>query len=88
MYDIIGDIHGHADHLERLLVKLGYSQSGYYKHPERKVIFVGDFIDRGQRSWKLYPLLKMVDENSALAVMGNHEYNALCYHTKILRESF
>lgn len=25
----------------------------------------------------------MVDENSALAIMGNHEFNFLCYNTEI-----
>ena len=34
-YDIIGDIHGHADELEVLLQKLGYAlESGVYKHKE------------------------------------------------------
>jgi hypothetical protein len=43
MTDIIGDIHGHADKLEALLIKLGYSKSGNgFSHPERKVLFVGD----------------------------------------------
>ncbi len=26
MYDLIGDIHGHADELEQLLQKLGYTK--------------------------------------------------------------
>ncbi len=44
MYDIVGDIHGHADTLERLLDRLGYrEQRGVYRHPERKLIFVGDW---------------------------------------------
>ena len=35
MYDLIGDIHGHADALERLLQKLGYSrQQGVYRRPQ------------------------------------------------------
>ena len=50
MYDIIGDIHGHADELEKLLEKLDYSWTdGCYRHSNRKVIFLGDFIDRGLR---------------------------------------
>ena len=50
-YDIIGDIHGHADELEELLQKLGYQlRDGVYSHPEnRKVIFLGDYIDRGPK---------------------------------------
>lgn len=85
MYDIIGDIHGYADQLEELLKKLGYENgSGYYKHPERKVIFVGDLIDRGTKIRETLSIVKrMVDENSAMAVMGNHEFNFLCYNTEI-----
>lgn len=85
MYDIIGDIHGYADHLEKLLTKLGYeNKTGYYKHPERKVIFVGDFIDRGTKIRETLSIVKkMVDENSALAVIGNHEFNFLCYNIEI-----
>ena len=50
MIDFIGDIHGHADKLEELLVKLGYVKvNGAYSHPERKALFVGDYIDRGPK---------------------------------------
>lgn len=50
-YDIIGDIHGHADALEQSLQKMGYvRRAGVYAHPEgRHVLFVGDFIDRGPK---------------------------------------
>ncbi len=63
--------------------------SGYYKHPERKVIFVGDYIDRGPKIRETLSIVrKMVEEGSAFAIMGNHEYNALCYHTEISKEIF
>lgn len=40
-YDIIGDIHGHADALEELLQKLGYEKhKGVYQHSKHKVIFL------------------------------------------------
>lgn len=83
-YDIIGDIHGHADALERLLTKLGYSESnGYYSHPTRKVIFVGDFIDRGPKILRVLQIAEsMVTAGSALAVLGNHELNAIAYQTR------
>ena len=46
-YDIIGDIHGHSQSPGSILTKLGYkNQSGIYRHPSRKVIFLDDFIDR------------------------------------------
>ncbi|GAA4355368.1 metallophosphoesterase [Hymenobacter saemangeumensis] len=83
MYDLIGDIHGHADELHRLLAKLGYKpdSAGVYRHAEaRQVIFLGDFIDRGPAIRQtLQTVRAMVEGGSALAVMGNHEYNALAF---------
>lgn len=82
MYDVIGDIHGHADALRRLLVKLGYEQrDGGYWHPERKAVFVGDFVDRGPEIRGVLEIARtMVESGDALAVMGNHEFNAVAFH--------
>jgi hypothetical protein len=84
MYDLIGDIHGHADELIRLLEALGYENSGgVYKHADRKAIFVGDFIDRGPKIRQaLQTVRPMVEAGHALAVMGNHELNALAFHAE------
>jgi hypothetical protein len=89
-YDIIGDVHGHAETLESLLQKLGYAYLyGYYFHPDRTAIFLGDLIDRGPENFRTLEIVKtMVDKGSALIVMGNHEYNALCYHTRDTRGHF
>ena len=84
-YDIIGDIHGHYNDLLELLEKMGYSQSeqGHFYNPDRQAIFVGDYIDRGKNSRQVVQLVRAMQENgSAIALMGNHEYNAICYHTK------
>jgi hypothetical protein len=83
-YDIIGDIHGHADELEKLLKKLGYNlTNGTYEHPKkRKVIFLGDFINRGPKIRKTLHIVKnMCDAGNAEAIMGNHEFNAVCFAT-------
>lgn len=82
-YDIIGDIHGHADPLRALLEKLGYVETdGVYRHPERTVIFMGDFVDRGPKIRETLQIVKaMMDAGTARAVMGNHEYNAIAFHT-------
>lgn len=82
MIDLIGDIHGHADKLEELLLKMGYTKSkNGYSHPERTVLFVGDYIDRGPKIRETLQIVKaMVDNENAIALMGNHEYNALCFH--------
>ncbi len=59
MYDFIGDIHGHADKLEALLQQLGYQLvDGVYTHPQRKVIFVGDYIDRGPKIRETLQIIK------------------------------
>lgn len=84
MIDFIGDIHGHADELKQLLEKMGYTQKdNTYEHPERKVVFVGDYIDRGPKIRETLEVVKnMVDYGQATALMGNHEYNAICFHTE------
>jgi len=78
-YDIVGDIHGHADALRRLLDKLGYAAiDGVFRHPERKMIFVGDFIDRGPEQREVLRIARtMCEAGFASAVMGNHEFNAI-----------
>ncbi len=75
-YDIIGDVHGHAaTKLENLLVKMDYKLvNDTYQHETRKVIFVGDYIDRGGEEVKTIHIVRnMVKSGNALAIMGNHE---------------
>ena len=84
-FDIIGDVHGCFDELVDLLTKLGYSlepqsngtTSSRYsvKAPEgRKVIFLGDLVDRGPKiSEVLRLVMNMVDAGTALCVPGNHD---------------
>lgn len=83
MYDLIGDIHGHADELEALLSQMDYKQTATgWQHSSRKVIFLGDFVDRGPQQIESVALARtMVENQHALAVMGNHELNAIAYAT-------
>ncbi len=82
-YDLIGDIHGCARTLERLLELLGYRpQGGVWRHPQRQAIFLGDLVDRGPRIRQAVHLVyAMVEAGEALCIMGNHEYNALAWTT-------
>jgi hypothetical protein len=82
-YDIIGDIHGHADRLEALLKNLGYAiRNNAWRHPSRTVIFVGDFVDRGPGQLRTLEIVRgMLEAGSARAVMGNHEFNAIAWAT-------
>lgn len=85
MVDLIGDIHGHADKLEEILAIMGYvKEGGVYQHTEkRKLVFLGDYIDRGPKIRETLQIVKsMCDAGHARAIMGNHEFNAICFHTK------
>lgn len=84
-YDVIGDIHGHGEPLERLLHELGYSETdGAYRHRDRQVIFVGDLIDRGPAQLRVLEIARsMVDAGTAKIVMGNHEFNAIAWATPL-----
>ena len=79
MYDIIGDVHGYAQLLKKLLLELGYRKTpDGYSHPSRKAVFVGDFLNRGPQIRKSVKIVrKMVENGNALAILGNHELYAL-----------
>ncbi len=83
-FDIIGDVHGCADELQELLGKLGYavqwSEDGGERSvsvvpPDlRKVVFVGDLVDRGPNvPDALRIAMSMVRSGTAYVVQGNHE---------------
>jgi len=82
-FDVIGDVHGQSDKLKRLLAAMGYvDRKGTWSHPSRTAIFVGDFVDRGPDQIGTYRIARaMVEAGSAMAVMGNHEFNAIAFHT-------
>ena len=90
MYDIIGDIHGYCSKLKGLLTEMNYeNKNGAWRHSERKAIFVGDYIDRGPEIRETLELVRnMVDAGSAIALMGNHEYNAVAYAKQMTDGSF
>ena len=82
-YDIIGDVHGHADALRRLLLKLGYTElQDVFRHDTRKVIFVGDFVDRGPDQKGVLRIARnMCEAGTASSILGNHEFNAIAWAT-------
>ncbi len=79
-FDIIGDIHGCFPELQALLQKLGYSVTQHEYtftviHPQgRKVIFLGDLVDRGPNTPEVLRIvMDMVASGTALCVPGNHD---------------
>ncbi len=66
---VIGDIHGRRDALDGILDKLDHT------HPGARLVFAGDYIDRGPESAavldRLYRL--SVDRPDTVFLLGNHE---------------
>ncbi|WP_267617433.1 polynucleotide kinase-phosphatase [Gordonia bronchialis] len=86
-FDIIGDVHGCFGELCELLEELGATIRsdpsgtvlGVHDHPEgRRVVFVGDLVDRGPDTPAVLALvMSMVAAGQAICVRGNHEEKLL-----------
>src|SRR6185503_3424843 len=83
-FDIIGDVHGCADELVALLVKLGYgvqlagtgdARRAITTAPKgRRAFFVGDLVDRGPNSPDVLRIVMgLTDRGQAFSVIGNHD---------------
>jgi hypothetical protein len=82
-FDVIGDVHGQYDKLVAILKSMGYTHAGgAWRCTGRTAIFVGDLIDRGPKQLDTLGLVqRMVDAGTARCIMGNHEFNAIGWHT-------
>jgi protein phosphatase len=79
-FDIVGDVHGCYDELLALLSALGYVVENAGGRPRvthalgRKLVFVGDLVDRGPR---IPDVLKLVmactQDGTGFSVAGNHD---------------
>ncbi len=81
--DVIPDIHADLDRLTKTLTYLGYRESAScWAHPEGRIVaFLGDFIDGGDQNSVVISLVRAMQRHGhAIAIMGNHELNALLYH--------
>lgn len=90
-YDIIADIHGRFDKLTALMARLGYEKTGDCFTPPagHKALFLGDLIDTkpghpfpGGVHATLRAVKAMCDRGDALCLMGNHELNAIYFHSQ------
>lgn len=83
--DIIPDIHGQHDALISALTGLGWRRSGLsWTHPEpdRRLLFLGDLIDRGPQNVAVIRTVRsLIDDDRADLILGNHELNAMQFHT-------
>lgn len=80
---VIGDVHGHYKELKDLLNKINPD------FKQDKLIFLGDYIDRGPQSYKVIRLLIELQNNygkdHVVLLRGNHEDMAMdnIIHDKI-----
>lgn len=79
-FDIIGDVHGCFDEMNTLLQQLGYTVEAEGTEfrvvpPDgRRVVFVGDLVDRGPKIPEVLRLVMgMVKAGTAFCVPGNHD---------------
>lgn len=77
-FDIIGDVHGCFDELVELLRQLGcvVDQAAFTVQPApgRKLVFLGDLVDRGPKTPQVLKLvMNAVAHGAALCVPGNHD---------------
>lgn len=67
---VVGDIHGCADLLDEILEKIKADVRGR----QHDLVFVGDYIDRGEASNKVLARLHAIaGRNHVTCLMGNHE---------------
>lgn len=83
-FDIVGDVHGCADELVTLLARLDHTVElkgrsdtrlvAINGTSSRRIVFVGDYVDRGPRSPDVLRIvMALVEAGRALAIPGNHD---------------
>jgi serine/threonine protein phosphatase 1 len=70
---VIGDVHGHADLLEKLVEKTRVATPDF---DNRWLVFLGDFCDRGKKTRETleYIIRLVVHRPKTTSVMGNHDW--------------
>lgn len=93
-FDIIGDVHGCYDELIELIRALGYTVAPRAGEPEgacdlyspnttpdaapRKLLFLGDLVDRGPKTPAVLRfVMEQVERGRAICVPGNHDFKLI-----------
>ena len=76
---VIGDVHGCYNELKEMILTL--ETEGEYKKGIDKLVFLGDYIDRGDDSRLVIGFIRKLQEenDNVIALMGNHEDMLLNY---------
>lgn len=88
--DIVGDTHGLLNETIELLKSSGWVFKDFnFTHPDtsRKVLFLGDAIDRGTQSIELLQTIKnTVDNGVGYFILGNHEAKLMSVYQQYKKE--
>jgi serine/threonine protein phosphatase 1 len=81
---VIGDIHGCLDMLKRLIDKIEWNPAN------DRLIFIGDYIDRGENSKGVIDFILRLKKDSTLiqCLLGNHEQMFLDYLSGVDSQTF
>lgn len=81
---VVGDVHGCLEILKRLIDKIEWNSSN------DRLIFIGDYIDRGQDSKGVVDFILKLKKDSPLVqcLIGNHEQMFLDYLSGVDSQSF
>ena len=81
---IVGDVHGCSQMLKRLIDKIEWNPSS------DRLIFIGDYIDRGEDPKGVVDFVLRLKEDSPLVqcLIGNHEQMLLDYLSNVDPQSF
>ena len=77
---VIGDVHGCYRELEELVSKL--IEEKKYTPDQDRLIFIGDYIDRGDNPRLAVKYVRQLQEKygeNVITLMGNHEDMLLAY---------
>jgi predicted kinase len=86
--DILGDTHGLLQETILLLAKNDWKFiDGAFVHPYKKILFLGDVVDRGLESIPLLQAVyKTVQQNTGYFILGNHEAKLISSYEQFLKE--
>lgn len=91
--DVVGDIHGLFDELILCLKKCGWNhfeKENYLQHIDntRKILFLGDIVDRGKQSIDVLELVKNTcKKGNGFLILGNHEEKLLSSYKKFKEDN-
>ncbi len=69
----VGDVHGMAGKLDRLLDLVGIYLAEHHSGESFRFVFLGDYVDRGPQSREVLDRVRALQSQGAVCLRGNHE---------------